>query len=257
MNDSTVHRSTRRGRPRTPWRLAAVAAAVALCVSTPAGAAPLSGTAEARPGGRCLTGASVPLAGALNQLYECVGDRWVVSDGVGRPGPAGPRGVAGATGPQGPAGAQGPTGAQGVAGPQGVPGPQGEQGEAGPAGTLGTTYVGHEVFGVVIGSTPTLELTRPIVVAEPGYYFASSSITLDVVGTALVRCWVAVGPSLEVPTYGAVWGSTTLTGSGVVRVSEGETVSMQCSSDIEPAVTTGRGQLALLPLGDVVMAGLP
>ncbi len=45
------------------------------------------------PGGRCLTGTSVPLAGSLNQLYECVDDVWVVDDAVGTSGAAGPRGA--------------------------------------------------------------------------------------------------------------------------------------------------------------------
>ncbi len=255
MHEHTSSRPTRRLRARTPWKVAAIAAVVTLCVTTPASAAPTTGTAEARPGGRCLTGASVPLAGSLNQLYECVGDTWVVADGIGGSGTAGPAGPAGPAGATGPAGPQGPAGAQGAQGPQGpagAQGPQGPQGAPGPVGTLGTTYVGHSMNGTIIPSMGNAVVTAPIVVAEPGHYFASLTMQVGSVSADL-QCWIFVDSGGRIPLSATLETTVTVNASGAMWVDAGSTVTTECMAFGDVAFVVGSETgLTLIPLGAVV-----
>jgi hypothetical protein len=67
-----------------------------LLLPTPASGTTLGGAPIAVPDGPCRSGVSVPLSGLYNQIYTCVGDRWVASDLLGSTGATGP------AGPQGP-----------------------------------------------------------------------------------------------------------------------------------------------------------
>ena len=114
--------------------LAAVAAvALVVAFAAPASAGVDQSVPIALPGGPCQTGASIPLAGSLNQLYECVGDKWTPVSDIASAGQTGPQGPQGPDGPQGPQGPDGPQGPQGPDGPQGPQGPDGPQGPPGPA----------------------------------------------------------------------------------------------------------------------------
>ncbi|MEI7888411.1 MAG: hypothetical protein WCJ04_13565, partial [Actinomycetes bacterium] len=107
-------------------RVAAGAALVFGLLSwIPAGAVTI-GYPPAEPGGRCLSGFSVPLSGASNQLYKCVNNQWAVVSTLD--GGTGPTGATGATGAPGTNGTNGANGANGENGAPGAPGADGANG---------------------------------------------------------------------------------------------------------------------------------
>ena len=124
------------GEPMKKKTLIAVVACMGLLVAVPASATTnFGGLLIAEPGGACQTGVSKPLSGLYNQLYTCINNVWVASDGIGASGPTGPAGTNGTNGTDGPSGA---TGAMGPTGPSGG-GPTGASGATGPAGPTGAT----------------------------------------------------------------------------------------------------------------------
>ena len=117
-------------------RVAAGAALVFGLLSwIPAGAVTI-GYPPAEPGGRCLSGFSVPLSGAANQLYKCVNNQWAVVSTLD--GGTGPTGATGAAGTNGTNGANGAPGAKGDTGADGTNGTNGENGAPGAPGADGT-----------------------------------------------------------------------------------------------------------------------
>ena len=116
--------------------VAAVLAVGALAV--PAGARAGGAEWTAVEGGPCDDTISVPVAGQFKQLYEGVADRWVVSDGVGTPGPAGRDGTNGTDGRDGTDGTDGAAGTPGIDGTDGTDGTDGAAGTPGIDGEPGT-----------------------------------------------------------------------------------------------------------------------
>ena len=133
--------------------LLGVIVAFGLLAAVPASASTTGSPWTAAPGGPCVSGVSLPLAGLYHQLYACVGNQWVASNGIGSPGPQGAAGANGATGTDGAAGPQGPTG---PTGPQGATGPQGPTGPKGPTGATGATGATGPALAV-----RALDLTAP------------------------------------------------------------------------------------------------
>ena len=176
--------------------------------------------------------------------------------GVAGPvGPVGPRGETGATGPQGLVGPQGPQGVAGPQGPQGEVGPQGPQGEIGPQGPQGE--VGPQglqgVPGGVLSYADFYALMPPdnAATVAPGtdVYFpengpiantnigrsTDSSFILSEIGTYLVMFRVGIteagqliltlnGEDLAYTVAGRATGSTDISGSALVTVTESDSI---------------------------------
>lgn len=232
-----------------------------LCMSAPASAATQAGLPLAEPGGGCLSGASVPLSGALNQLYECVGNEWVVAEGLGSTGPAGPAGPAGATGatgatgPAGAAGAVGPEGPQGPQGPAGAEGPEGPEGPAGPEGTLGTSYSTETFTNVALANDLSIPVSPNLTVVDAGQYYASFSVSMLFAFGASVTCelYVNGAASTLTPAHDRFdVGLKTLSTTGVVAMAAGDVADLRCSgTEFVNNPTLLRGQVTLIPLGAV------
>ena len=151
-------------RNRT-WCAAVTALVAAGALAAPAGARAGGAEWTAVEGGPCDDTVSVPVAGKFKQLYECVADQWVVSDGVGSPGPAGRDGASGADGTDGAAGAPGNDGAPGQPGSPGARGADGTNGVDGTPGADGRTGpVGPSGAG---GATGPAGATGPVGPAGP------------------------------------------------------------------------------------------
>ena len=230
---------------------AALAAAglTALVVVPSAGAVTSGGYPPATVGGACLSGFSVPLSGASNQLYKCVNNRWAVVTTVdGATGPSGPTGPAGPAGSTGPAGPQGPQGVAGTPGADGQDGAVGPQGPAGPANTIyGLNQAGtpqavtdsaqKNVFG-------TATLTPPA-----GSYQVNYSLSGLGVVDAELECFVLldVSPASDVSRTLQTIASgknVTMSGTGWLTTDGTKVVSLAC-------IVTNSGGLVVVDIANL------
>ena len=223
---------------------------IGMVFSLPASAVTTPGPVPAIPGGRCLTGRSVPLSGQLNQLYKCVANKWAIVSTLdaapGATGPAGPQGVAGATGAdgvQGDAGPTGPRGATGADGPTGPAGPRGAVGATGPAGPALGAYGLASEGGLVSVSSDTYVNVAPlpnnVLLPVAGTYLVNYSLSALAVTGMTLACYVSLGAGtspnvLQVRESFGATDNRTLSGTGWVTVDGTQAVSVECHQDVLP-----------------------
>jgi Collagen triple helix repeat (20 copies) len=240
MNGISGTRTLRDRRRSTRWTAGAALAVLLLATSVPAAsAAPIGGLPVAEAGGACWSGFSVPLAGAENQLYQCVDNAWaVLTQAAGAPGPAG---ATGPMGPQGPAGANGATGAQG---PIGAPGPQGPIGAAGPSGTVQGYSALFRTLTLVDTFNPSdpwvTRVSSLLTVGVPGTYMVSYSATLPPASPAgPYNCYVQIdgnGVSTVMSSEGvaSIGYDTLISGNGYLTVTGTQDVDLVCERMSDP-----------------------
>lgn len=229
----------RRRRRNSLLRRGAIGAAAAtLIFAAPASALTANDWAIAEPGGPCRTGISVPLSGVKNQIYECIGDKWVVVKDLkptktggspGATGPAGPAGAAGAAGSPGPAGPEGP------AGPAGPEGDQGIQGIQGPSGAT-TAYATEPFTGLVDNASTPAVVSNTATVAEAGAYIVSYAVeAVSDTNTQGIDCAARIN-GLETTavigashTYTAASQWASVSGVGSLTLAAGDAVDITCT----------------------------
>lgn len=245
-----------------------VAAAVAIgALAVPAGARAGGAEWTATEGSPCDDSISVPVAGRYKQLYECVADRWVVSDGVGTPGPAGrdgTDGTRGADGFDGVAGAPGARGADGEDGTPGATGPAGPTGPTGPSGPAGPPGPGLTMFSGSFSGPSVWEANSdaPLLPAalepRPGTWAVTFHVVVATGAQPVdAECVVEVDSEAAVtmlPVRATVpaGGRTTLAGTGWLTTTGAELVNVACrdTAGTAPGTVEG-GTLNLLPVEQV------
>ena len=243
-------------RSTTRWAALAAAVAAVGALAAPAGARAGGAEWTAVEGGPCDDAVSVPVAGRFKQLYECVADRWVVSDGVGSPGPAG---TDGADGTDGAAGAPGSSGTDGVAGAPGPTGPAGPAGPTGPPGPGLSMYSGSfpgPSGWEAGGEVPVL----PAALEPRAGYWAATFHVVVAAGEQPVEaeCYLTVDSAAAVTalrvraTVGA-GAQATLAGTGWAATTGIELVNVVCHDVGGNAPgTVGGGTLNLVPVEQVL-----
>ena len=203
----------------------------------------------------CVTVATGDLR-IINADDTCVlGEKRLVWNQRGIPGPRGKEGPRGASGPQGPQGAQGPAGISGPAGPQGAPGPQGlpgnvgNRGPEGPRGPIGpsdgySVALSDDTFGdapavlarlTLPAGTYLVDAAAYLSLEQSGGPFDTVSCGLDAPGdnfatlTAFGQITFPLASSVEIPESG---------GDVVVECVKGEAGSVRASGTIN-AVRVG------------------
>lgn len=167
-------------------------------------------------------------------------------------GPAGPAGLQGPPGPTGPAGAQGTpgaTGPAGMAGPSGpagppgmgIPGPSGPIGPSGPTGMTGPSnaYV-HQFSGspvnINFGAVGVDMLNLPA-----GSFIISAIVSAaSQLSAGGVQCSLTTSTSM-LDTQSAITNNlftSSLPLIGWVNLSAADTVTLTCSSSVQPATVT-------------------
>lgn len=207
------------------------------------GAAGATGQAGVSGGAGLMGSAGMPGAMGLAGLDGVQGMMGLAGT-TGADGAQGAAGAAGATGADGPAGPTGPVGATGARGQtgaqgdQGSPGAQGETGVAGASAPADYGYVYNEREQVVeIGADVVFDGTGVMSQAvshQPG----SAQIQIDAAGTYEVRFIVSGSEPSQfgltvrdevVPgsTYGSGAGTQQNTGSVIVALERGETLTLR------------------------------
>ena len=258
-------------------RVAAGAALVFGLLSwIPAGAVTI-GYPPAEPGGRCLTGFSVPLSGGANQLYKCVNNQWaVVSTLDGGTGPTGATGAAGTNGTNGTNGANGADGTNGTNGENGAKGDtgdngaKGDTGDKGDAGDPGPAGPALAAFGMdsAFGQSQTFPsgatgaaFVDTGVVPPAGSYAVNFAVRMsNAITDVRAFCGVTVGgsfglaPNVSQPIVSYAAGNIgSLTGTGWITVNGNQSVNVGCVN-LASGEFEGVGQnLNLIPLASVTV----
>ena len=248
-------------------RVAAGAALVFGLLSwIPAGAVTI-GYPPAEPGGRCLSGFSVPLSGGSNQLYKCVNDQWAVVRTLdGGSGPAGATGATGATGAAGTNGTNGVNGAPGTNGTNGVNGAPGEKGDTGDTGPAGPALA---AFGLPNSSEPTslnpaeendVFFALPALIPPAGTYAVNFAVGIFTFDPVQARCFVTIdglqanNVSAPIVSIGGSFSQDSVTGTGWITVDGTELVSVSCTNNLLAGEGQAVGQnLNLIPLASVTV----
>ena len=234
-------------------RVAAGAALVFGLLSwIPAGAVTI-GYPPAEPGGRCLTGFSVPLSGGANQLYKCVNNQWaVVSTLDGGTGPTGATGAAGTNGTNGVNGAPGAPGADGADGAPGAPGP-----------ALAAYGLSNATLPASLNPIEENDVfySLPDLIPPAGTYAVNFAVGIFTFTAVQARCFVTIGSGgfgatdVSAPIVSIDGNSQdSVTGTGWITVNGNDKVSVACTNNSLSGEGLATGQnLNLIPLASVTV----
>lgn len=242
-------------------RVAAGAALVFGLLSwIPAGAVTI-GYPPAEPGGRCLTGFSVPLSGGANQLYKCVDNQWAVVSTLD--GGTGPTGATGTPGTNGTNGANGENGAPGADGAPGAPGDKGDKGDTGPAGPALAAY--GQTYSNTSASLNPFEAndvfpTSGVLTPPEGTYAVNFAVTIFTFNPVQAKCFVLVGGfqvnnvSAPIVSIDGDFSQGSVTGTGWLDVNGNQAVTVECTNNAPSGEGQAAGQnLNLIPLASVTV----
>ncbi|KLR61686.1 collagen triple helix repeat protein [Actinobacteria bacterium IMCC26207] len=238
-------------------RVAAGAALVFGLLSwIPAGAVTI-GYPPAEPGGRCLTGFSVPLSGGANQLYKCVNNQWAVVSTLD--GGTGPTGATGATGAAGTNGTNGTNGANGENGAPGAPGAPGADGAPGPA--LAAYGLSNATLPASLNPIEENDVfySLPDLIPPAGTYAVNFAVGIFTYTAVQARCFVTIGGfganDVSAPIVSIDGNSQdSVTGTGWITVNGNDKVSVVCINNSLSGEGLATGQnLNLIPLASVTV----
>ena len=236
-------------------RVAAGAALVFGLLSwIPAGAVTI-GYPPAEPGGRCLTGFSVPLSGAANQLYKCVNNQWAVVSTLD-----------GGTGPTGATGTPGTNGTNGVNGAPGAPGAPGEKGDTGDTGPAGPALAAYgQTFSNTPASLNPVEANdvfqdSGVLTPPAGTYAVNFAVGIFTFNPVQARCFVTIdgfganNVSAPIVSIDGDLSQDSVTGTGWLDVDGNQAVTVECTNNLDAGEGLAYGQnLNLIPLASVTV----